>query len=193
MENFYENVKADIWYVDSRASTHMMGNKQWFEDFKEINNGAQIYLGDDRSHQIKGCRKIPSSLPDGHIRHIQKVMYVIGVIKNLISVSMITDQNLKLEFFKSNCYIKYLLDGMNTISSGIQIAGMYKLDMRTTLDRALTTSSFTTEELWHQRLDHINFNDFLLLQKKEMVRGLPTLKQVHNECDACALGKMHRE
>ena len=26
-----------------------------------------------------------------------------------------------------------------------------------------------------------------------MVRGLPTLKQVHNDCDSCVLGKMHRE
>ena len=26
-----------------------------------------------------------------------------------------------------------------------------------------------------------------------MGRGLPTLKQVHNDCEACALGKMHRE
>lgn len=26
-----------------------------------------------------------------------------------------------------------------------------------------------------------------------MVRDLPMLKQVHNDCDACTLGKMHRE
>jgi len=29
---------------DSRASTHMTRNKHWLEDFKEINEGAQIYL-----------------------------------------------------------------------------------------------------------------------------------------------------
>jgi len=57
MADYDENVDADIWYVDSEASTHMTGNKQWFKGFKEINDEAQIYLGDDRSHQIKGCGK----------------------------------------------------------------------------------------------------------------------------------------
>ena len=35
-----ENVDVDIWYVDSGASTHMTGNRHWFKDFKEINEGA---------------------------------------------------------------------------------------------------------------------------------------------------------
>lgn len=63
-----ENVDVDIQYVDLGASTHMTGNKQWFEDFKEINDGAQIYLGDDRSHQIKGCGKNSVILPNGNVR-----------------------------------------------------------------------------------------------------------------------------
>ena len=57
-------------------------------------------------------------------------MYVPGVTKNLISVSMIKDQDLKVEFFKSNCYIKDLLDGMKTIATGIQTGGLCKLDVR---------------------------------------------------------------
>eukprot|EP00253_Pinus_taeda_P017652 PITA_17652 len=65
-----ENVDADIWYVDSGVSTHMTGNKHWMEDFKEINEGAQIYLGDDRSHQIKRCGKFFVILPDGNIKQI---------------------------------------------------------------------------------------------------------------------------
>ena len=120
-------------------------------------------------------------------------MYVPGVTKNLISISMITNQDLKVEFFKSNCYIKYLLDGMKTIATGIWTGGLYKLDVRPAPVWALTAVSLTTEDLWHQRFGHINYNDLLLLQKKEMVRDLPMLKQVHNDCDGCTLGKMHRE
>lgn len=67
------------------------------------------------------------------------------------------------------------------------------MDVRPALVRALTTMSLTTEELWHQRFSHINYNDLLLLQKKEIVRDFPMLKQVHNDCDAFTLGKMHRE
>lgn len=125
-----ENVDTDIWYGDLGASTHMTGNKHWLEDFKEINEGAHIYLGDDRSHQIKGCGKVSVILPDGNIKQIYNVMYVPGITKNLISVSMITDQDLKFEFLKSNCYIKDLLDGMKTIATGIRTGGPYKLNVR---------------------------------------------------------------
>ena len=120
-------------------------------------------------------------------------MYVPGITKNLIFVSMITDQDLKVEFLKSNCYIKDLLDGMKTIATRIRTGGLYKLYVRPAPVPALIVVSLTTEELWHQRFGHINYNDLLLLQKKEMVRDLPMLKQVHNDCDACRLGKMHRE
>ena len=45
---------SDAWFVDSGASVHMTCNKKWFTNFKEKHNGANIYLGDDRTHQIKG-------------------------------------------------------------------------------------------------------------------------------------------
>ena len=82
---------------------------------------------------------------------------------------------------------------MKTIAIGMVTGGLYTLDVRPTPVQALTTVSLTIEELWHQRFGHINYSDLLLLQKKEMVRDIPMLKQVHNDCDACTLGKMHRE
>lgn len=100
-----ENVDAGIWYVDLGSSTHMTGNKKWFVDIKEINDGAQIYLGDDRSHQIKGCGKISIILPNGNVRKFYNDMYVPGITKNLVFVSMIIEQDLKFEFFKSNAIL----------------------------------------------------------------------------------------
>lgn len=108
----------------------MTWNKHWLEDFKEINKGAQIYLGDDKSHQIEGCGKVSVILPDANIKQIYNMMYVPGITKNLISVSMITHQYLKVEFLKSNCYIKDLLDDMMTVATGIRTGGLYKLDVR---------------------------------------------------------------
>jgi transposase InsO family protein len=49
------------------------------------------------------------------------------------------------------------------------------------------------EDLWHQRYGHVNHNDLMMLQKKEMVEGLPMFKSEHVECEGCALGKQHRE
>ena len=63
--------------------------------------------------------------------------YVLGIKKNLISVSKITYQDLKVEFFKSHCIIKYLLDQMKPIATGIHIGGIYKLDVKSKPQQAL--------------------------------------------------------
>jgi hypothetical protein len=162
-----ETDDIDAWFVDSRASVHMTCNKLWYTNFKETHNGASIYLGDDRAHQIKGYRDIPVTLLNGTVRHIRNVVYVPGIKKNLISVSTITDQNLKVEFFKNYCIVKDLLDQYRTVAMGVRAGGLYKLDVTSKEHHALTSATMPTESLWHQRYGHINHHDLLLLQKQE--------------------------
>ena len=78
---------------------------------------------------------------------------------------------------------------MKPIATGIRIGGLYKLDVKSTPQQALMASNKSAENLWHQRLGHINFGDLFLLQNKGMVEGLPVLKKFHIDCEACAFGK----
>lgn len=122
MSNFAlstESDEAEIWFVDSRAFIHRTSNRRWFENFKETSCGGNIYLGDDIGYQIKVYGNIYVVLPHGNIRRNQNVMYIPRIKKNLIFVSIIIDQNLKVEFFKSCCVIKDLVDHMKLIASGI--------------------------------------------------------------------------
>lgn len=130
-EDFKETSSGANIYLGTGASIHMTGNIQWFEDFKETSSGANIYLGDDRGYQIKGYGNIPVVFPDGIIRHIHNVMYILWIEKNLISVSTMTSQNLKEEVYKSYCVIKDLLDPMKPIALGIHVGGFYKLNVKT--------------------------------------------------------------
>lgn len=141
---------VEIWFVDSGASSHMTGKKQWFRNFRESNSGVKVYLGDDRGYEIKGHGDVLVTLPYGNIRNIYDVWYVIGIKKNLISVSKITDQDLKVEFFKSYCIIKDLLDRMKPIATSVRIGGLYKLDVKSTPQQALMSSNKFAENLWHQ-------------------------------------------
>lgn len=118
--------EANTWFMDSIASIHMTGNKQSFKYFKETRSGVNIYLGDDRGYQIKGYGNILVVFPDGNIKHIHNVMYVPEIKKNLIFVSTITDQNLKVGFYKSYCVIKDMLDCMKPIASSIRVGGLSK-------------------------------------------------------------------
>ena len=49
---------------------------------------------------------ISVKLPNGKISHLSNVLYVPGIKKNLISVSMMADQDMHVELFKTNCVIK---------------------------------------------------------------------------------------
>jgi hypothetical protein len=157
----------DAWFVDSGASIHMNCSKNWYANFKETQNGASIYLGDDHTHQIKGYGDIPMTFSNSTLLNIRNVVYVLGIKKRLISVSTITDQNLKVEFFKNYCIVKDLLDHFQTVATGVRAGGLYKLDVTNKADHALTSTTMPTKILWNQRYGHINHPDLLLLQKKK--------------------------
>lgn len=45
-------------------------------------------------------------------------------------------------------------------------------------------------QLWHQRLGHVNYKLTKMLSKNEIVRGIPKLSEVKSEvCKACQMGK----
>eukprot|EP00253_Pinus_taeda_P024209 PITA_24209 len=177
----------NIWYVDSGASSHMTGKKEYFEFLEESACGSKIYLGDDSGYEIKGCGNIPVKLPSGDIKHLKNVLYVPGIKKNLISVSMITDQDMQVQFFKNGCVIQD--SKLETVATGVRVGNLYRLDARSIPQQAMVAATSTTENLWHQRFGHINLQDLILLKNKGMVDGLLALHNVKLECDGCALGR----
>ena len=126
------------------------------------------------------------------MRHIHNVMHVSNIKKNLISVSTITENDLKVEFGKYKCHIKDIQKYFNIVATGSRCGGLYNLDVSKDSHQALASTVITTKELWHQRNGHINHHDMVLLQKKSMVEGILVIKNEHLECSACALGKQHR-
>jgi hypothetical protein len=42
---------------------------------------------------------------------------------------------------------------------------------------------------WHERFDHVNMAALRKLEKEDLVRGLPKLRQVERVCEACQAGK----
>lgn len=116
-------------FIDFGASIHMSCKRDWFDTYHEINNGGHIYLGDNRSHEIKGYGNISVMMPDEQEKQIQNVVYVPGLKKNLMSVSTITDQHLKVEFVKSHCLVKDVQDNYKVVAKGMRIGGLYKLDV----------------------------------------------------------------
>ena len=78
------------------------------------------------------------------------------------------------------------------IATGTRVGGFYKLDVTRKSHQVLASTTISTVDLWHQRYGHLNHKDLMLLKKNTMVEGLHVLKY-HVECEACVLGKQHRE
>lgn len=146
----------DIWYVDSGASSHMTGKKEFFESLEESTYGSKIYLGDDSIYGV-----IPVKLPNGKISHLKNVLYVPGIKKNLISVSMITNQDMQVEFLKTHCVIKDCRKEI--VATGVRVGSLYRLDVKSISKRAMVADGSTAEQLWHQRFGHLNLQDLMLL------------------------------
>ena len=135
---------------------------------------------------------ISVNLLDGQFKQIHNVKYVLGIKKNLIYVSTITDNDMKVEFDKYKCHVKDVQDHYRVIATGSRFGGLYKLDAIKGNHQALASLAISNVELWHQRYGHLNRNDLMLLQKRTMVEGLHVIKYDHIECVACALRKQHR-
>jgi hypothetical protein len=77
--------------------------------------------------------------------------------------------------------VKDIHDHYKVVATRVRVGGLYKLDVTRKNHQALASTTMSQEELWHQRYGHLNHNDLMLLQKKEMVEGLPNLKNEHTD------------
>ena len=73
---------------------------------------------------------------------------------------------------------------------------MFLLTMRNDLTKFLNpykTKSLDQSWLWNLRYGHLHFGGLQMLQKKQMVKGLPSIEQPTSSCESWILGKHHRE
>jgi len=93
------------WSVDNGASKHKTGNKDVLENYKEAKFYSQVELGDDETYEIKGTGSVSLQLKFGFTLHIEKVLYVLGLTKNLISVGILEGKGHCVIFMKKMAYL----------------------------------------------------------------------------------------
>eukprot|EP00253_Pinus_taeda_P008927 PITA_08927 len=73
------------WLLDSGASNHMCIHKEWFKEYKSINDGV-VYMGNDVTCNIVGIGSVQLQMFDGTTRILTDVRHVLDLRKNLISL-----------------------------------------------------------------------------------------------------------
>ena len=188
--------QEEIWYTDSGASAHILFRKDWFVEYWSKDDGSTITLGDGRECRVRGEGTI-------HIErlihgvwtsaHIEKVLYVPEMGKNLYSVGQATARGLEIRFKGDNVY--FLSGDEEVIAAGLRQGNLiYRMFFRGPLANQLeVTVAEANFEKWHERLGHLNSQAMEDLIAKYLVSGVK-VKGAKNDffCEGCQVGKSHK-
>ena len=119
---------------------------------------------------------------------MENVLYVPGLQKNILSISVLEEKGFQVAFVDGQ--VLMWPRGKNidhVVMIGIHEDGLYKLKGKA--DQALVHSTAINPcELWHRRFAHIHYKALPIINK--MVKGLPENQVFHDgECKGCAQGK----
>lgn len=79
------SVRGSVWYMNPGASFCMTGNKVFFSRLEGKDMQFHIELGDDGRYMTKGVGTVAFKRESGSLLHLNNVMYVLGLNKNLVS------------------------------------------------------------------------------------------------------------
>jgi hypothetical protein len=89
---------GSVWYLDSDASFHMTGDKDIFNDLGEKDLKIHIDMGDDGRYSANSIGTITFQRESGKPFQLKDVMNVLGLKKNLVSVTMLEDRGYDIVF-----------------------------------------------------------------------------------------------
>ena len=164
------------WYFHSGCSRHMTGEQQIVTSYNEI-SGGKVTFGDGGKGKIRGV----GNIDDPDQLSLINVYYVEGLKANLISVSQLCDEGLRVVFTKTECQAIDVKG--NIVLEGIRSAN--NCYMWKPLEVCLPASE-SQLDLWHKRIGHMNVNGMQRIVKANVVRGVPKLEESSGTvCKAC--------
>ena len=88
----------DTWLVDSGASKHMTGYKDYLSTLVKKESHQKVKLGDDYKYPIKGVGEASYKLKFKKLLKMKDVLYVPGLKKNLLSISGLEKKGFRVAF-----------------------------------------------------------------------------------------------
>ncbi|MCH81218.1 retrovirus-related pol polyprotein from transposon tnt 1-94, partial [Trifolium medium] len=184
------NTSDQVWFLDSGCSNHMIGTKEWLFDFDEKFRET-VKLGDNSTMQVMGKGNVKLYLA-GKISIITDVYYHPELKNNLLSIGQLQQKNLTIVFSKDVCKIFHEEKGL-IVSTEMTVNRMYILLAPVMIPTCFQIVKKDDEYLWHCRYGHLSFKGLHALAKRDMVKGLPIMKDNQELCSDCVVSKQHRD
>jgi hypothetical protein len=165
----------------------MTGYKEILSDFETKSFAEQVELRDNKCYKIEGVGFISFRLESGAILHVDEVLYVPGLKKNLLSVATLEDKGYWAIFKDRKALIWAKGSHLSTTKPiGTHSGGLYIVSGQSV--QTLAHDATSSSELWHKRLGHLYYKT--LLDLHNMVCGMASISLRKNEIfKGCMLGK----
>ncbi|GJW88261.1 putative ribonuclease H-like domain-containing protein [Tanacetum coccineum] len=167
------------------------------QDYEEIDRGFIAFRGNSKGGKITRKGKIKTGKLD-----FKDVYFVKELKFNLFSVSQMCDKKNSILFTDTECVVLSpdfkLTNESHVLLKVLRKDNMYSVDLKNVVTQGDLTYLFakaTPDEsnLWHRRLEHVNFKTMNKLVRGNLTRGLPSkLLEINQTCVACKKGKQDR-
>ena len=114
-----------IWYFDSGASRHITFRKDLFRSLDAAPAGKQVTCANNSSYPIKGVGEISFTIADGTDLCLSDVLYVLGIKRNLLSVSSLSKNGFRVIFEDDTCAVHDRENGYAFVSTGTLENGLF--------------------------------------------------------------------
>lgn len=166
--------REDVWFLDSRCSNHMCGDKKIFcelnEDFRQM-----VRLGNNTRISVMGKGNV--RLKVNNINHVVTEVFFVPELKNnLLSIGQLQERGLAILIRHGMCRIYHPQKGL-IIQTNMTANRMFVL-LGKAQPKQFSCFNTTTEDLahlWHCQYGHLSHKGLRTLQYKQMVHGLPRL------------------
>lgn len=165
----------------------LTGFKDSISNVRKKRFHTKVELGDNGTYAIEGIGSTSLKLESGWSLHLEEVLYVPGLKKNLLSVGVLEDKGYNVAFTKGKAIMWPSGGDMSSaIEIGVKEGNVYRLTRNPI--QAQVHVVMNPCELWHRRFGHLNYCSLPSLP--DTVTGMPPIKLVHDGmCKGCALGK----
>ncbi|CAD7066109.1 unnamed protein product [Tilletia caries] len=91
--------------VDSGATEHIVTDLRWFTEFEPVEESRVVTTANGDRMPVLGIGAVKVCTENGEIISIYGAAYVPGAVSNLLSVSKMVDEGLKVIFAKDTCRV----------------------------------------------------------------------------------------
>jgi hypothetical protein len=123
-------------------------------NYQDKKFNVKVESGDDGTYAIKGFGSTSFQLQLGNAFHIEEIIYVPGLKKNLISIVVLESKGYLVAFSKGKALMWPSNGSMSsTMTIRAQEGGLYKVIGQ--VIQALSHEMINPYKLWHERFGHL--------------------------------------